>query len=119
VQFNVTKGDVEREVRKIINRMHQEVLGKGPDQLWVKLNQNVGTFYCTKTLTPMEEFLLKTSDGKEKVLVLRKAIAEVACPRLSSEIELLCGTKVLSITGKLSVDTDAIFGAILFAEDFQ
>ncbi|MHB1127220.1 MAG: Na-translocating system protein MpsC family protein [Bacillota bacterium] len=110
---------LEKEVKKIMTKIHQDIFGKGPDELWVKINNKVGSFYCSKTLTTMEEFLLSLPGGEEEVLRLRTTILKAIVSRLCSEIELMCSAKVLSVSAELCTQSNVFFGSILFQEDFD
>ncbi|MFA5537001.1 MAG: Na-translocating system protein MpsC family protein [Bacillota bacterium] len=105
---------LEKEAKRIIIRLHQEIFGKGPDQLWVKVEQNVCMFSFFKTLTPMENFLLKAKNGLEQVQKLRREILDATNARLCQELELLHEIKILSSTSEISIETDSVHGAILF-----
>lgn len=105
---------LEREIKRIIVKLHQEIFGKGPEQLWVKIEQNICTFSCIKTLTPIEKFLLTTEDGLKQVVKLRAEISKAAIFKLRQEIELLCEVKILSTTSEICIEADTVYGAILF-----
>jgi len=105
---------LEKEVRRIVIKLHQEIFGKGPDQLWVKVEQSVCMFSFFKTLTPMENFLLKTKGGSEQVQTLRKEILKAANIKLCQELELLHEIKILGDTSEICIETDSVHGAILF-----
>ncbi|MDD4568912.1 MAG: Na-translocating system protein MpsC family protein [Tepidanaerobacteraceae bacterium] len=113
------KDFIERGIRRIITSLHQEVFGKGPEESWVKINKNIATFSCTRTLTPMEIFLLGTQDGKEEVKSLRIRISSAIKERLTTEIDVICGIKILSITDDIHIDSDTWFGAIILQSSIE
>ncbi|WP_227763656.1 Na-translocating system protein MpsC family protein [Zhaonella formicivorans] len=113
------KAELESALRRMLSRLHQEIFGKGPEGVWVKITQNVGTFYVSKTLTNMELFLLSVPGGEDEVLRLRGVIMKNIKPRLYSEIEHLGDVKVISIATELSIISNAFFGAILFDRSFD
>lgn len=113
------KSVLEKELNKLITKVHREVFGRGPDEVWVKIHRNVATFSCVKSLTAVEEFLLSTPQGVEEVLRLRKVIAAHIKSRFCAEVESLSGVKVVDVIGKLCIQTNTLYGAILFQEEMD
>ncbi|MHB1404313.1 MAG: Na-translocating system protein MpsC family protein [Desulfitobacteriaceae bacterium] len=113
------KSVLEKDLNKLITKLHREIFGKGPDEVWVKIYRNVGTFSCVKSLTSLEEFLLTTPHGVDEVLRLRKVIAANIKSRFCSEVEALCGVKVVSVTGELCIQTNTLYGVILFQDEIE
>lgn len=113
------KSVLEKDLNKLITKLHREVFGRGPDEVWIKIHRNVGTFSCVKSLTSLEEFLLTTPHGVDEVLRLRQVIAANIKPRFCAEVESLSGVKVVSVTGKLSIETNTFYGAILFHDEIE
>jgi len=113
------KAIIERNVKRIITVLHQDVYGKGPEELWAKVNRNIVTFSCTRTLTPLEKFLLGTHDGKTQILNLRENVSRAIKDKLCREINVSCNVKVLSIVDEIEIDTDVWFGAILLSENVE
>lgn len=113
------KDFMERHIRRIITSLHQEVFGKGPEESWVKINKNIATFSCTKTLTSVENFLLGTKNGKEQVQSLRIKISSAIRERLITEIDIICDINVLSITDDVHIDSDTWFGAVILNKSIE
>lgn len=114
-----TKVILEKELKRVIIRFHQEIYGKGPEDIWVNIKHNIAAFHCSKSITAMEEFLLNIPGGDEEVVQLRKKIMTFIKPRLCSEIEIISGIKVLGMTEEICLKSKSFFGAILFAEHFE
>ncbi len=114
-----SKNKLENEIKRFIIRFHREVFGKGPKDVWVKINYNTATFYCFEPLTALEEFLLKIEDGEEEVTRIRKKIDDKVKTHICSELELLTGNKVLNIVSKICTNTNCIFGVIHFEQDIE
>lgn len=106
----------EKRLKKFIIKTHQDIFGKGPEEVWVKVHRNVATFYCSKSLTHMENFLLTTPNGENEVMRIRKNICNYIKPQVCSGIELANGIKVLGLTVELSISSNSMFGAILFQD---
>lgn len=111
--------NMEKELKKLAVRLHIEYFGKGPEDVWVRTYKSVATFYCAKTITPLEETLLRITSGKEEVMRLRDKIYEYVKPQLFMEIEKVSGCKVLSFTADICVDTKVLHGSILFLENID
>lgn len=118
---NVEKSRImlEKEIKKIMIKWHQQIFGKGPDEMWVKINRNLASFYCAKTMTNMEEFLLDIPDGETEVKRIRITLASAVKERLCSDIQSKCGVRVLDISWEFSISSNACFGTLLFQEDFD
>ena len=114
-----SKALIEKEIKRIITGLHKEVFGKGPEELWVKIHRNVATFSCTKTLTPLENYLQSTPEGDNEIARIRMTISKTAKTQLCSEIELACGLRVLGITDEIYICSDVLYGAILFQENID
>ncbi len=111
--------NLEKELKKLIIKLHLEYFGKGPEDLWIRVHKNIATFYCYKTIIPMEETMLRISNGKEEVILIREKILNHIRPQLYSEIEKVTGCKVLSFSAGLCVEANALHGTILFLQDIQ
>lgn len=111
------KGALEKQLRKKIIKIHQDVIGKGPEDVKVLINHNVITFVCTKTLSQIELFLLKTEGGEQEIRELRVKIMEHLKPLITAYLEYRHGIKVLGLTIDVSISADALFGAVLIQLD--
>ncbi len=109
----------EKEIKKAMIKIHQETLGKGPEEAWIKINRNIGTFYYSGTLTRLEENLLLIPDGEEEVLRLRRMIIRQQNSFLCEEIKIVAGVEVKEITGKICVHNDIYFGTVLFDKSLE
>lgn len=114
-----SKALIEREIKRIITGLHQEVFGKGPEELWVKIHRNVATFSCTRTLTPLEKYLQSAPEGDKEITRIRMTISKTAKTQLCSEIELACGLRVLGITEEIHIDSDVLYGVILLQQNID
>jgi len=111
--------DLEKEIRKYFIRTHIETFGKGPEDMWVKINRNIGTFFCSGTLTFLEENLRNLPDGPEELLRLRKKIFSSLEQRVLSDIESISGIKVLHVVFGLCMEENILYGAILFKDNVE
>lgn len=113
------KAELEKQLRKLVIRIHQDIFGHGPSEVWVKINSNVGTFYCSGHLTRIEEYLLQMEGGEERIISLRKEIFQHARQRVCNEVEFITGVKVSGITVNFCSSSNASFGAILFDSNIE
>ncbi|MBS3970061.1 MAG: DUF2294 family protein [Clostridia bacterium] len=114
-----TNSILEKKLKKLAVQLHLEYFGKGPEDVWVKIYRNVVSFYCSKTVTPLEETILKITNGKEEVLRIREKILEHIKPNLFSEIGKVSNNMVLSFTADLCIETKALHGSILFLHELE
>lgn len=112
--MNMGKTALEKDIKKIFFKLHQEVFGKGPESLWVKIHQNAASFYIFKTLTKLEEFLVTMPGGIEEVHRLRATIIKNMKKILSVEITSVSQVKVIDISMEFSLESNVMFGVILF-----
>lgn len=112
------KSIYEKVIKKLIIKVHREIFGKGPEEVWVSINRNVASFHCSKSLTALEKYLLKELNAKDEVERLRQVIMQHIYKSICSELQNACNNTVLGLTMKLCVDTDILFGAILFQNSF-
>jgi len=114
---NVT--EAEKKIKRIIVKLHQDVFGKGPEQVWVKFNKNMVTFYCSQSLTDVEEFLLTIEGGEDDVKKIREKIFNSLENRFCMEITKACGADVLSLVGKTCMNSKSFYGTVLLEKDFE
>lgn len=114
-----TRIGVEKEIKRLMIKLHQEVFGKGPEEVWIKVNRNVVTFLCSQSLCQIEDFLLRIPNGEIEVKRIRNNIQEFLKPRLYSDIESICGFRVEDVTVQLSIQANVMFGAILLEKTFD
>lgn len=114
-----TKTYVEKEIKRLLIKVHQEVFGRGPEEVWVKVNRNVVTFFCSQSLCQIEDFLLRIPDGAIEVKRIRNNIQKFINPRLYADIQSICGFKVEDVTVQMSIQANVLFGAILLEKAFE
>lgn len=109
----------EKGIKRLIIKFHRDIFGKGPEEVWVSINRNIGTFYCSNSLTALEEFILSMPDGEEEIKRLRLRIAARIRPSFCCEVEKICSNIVLDITAQICLSSKGLFGAILFQDLFN
>lgn len=114
-----TRTYVEKEIKRLMIKVHQEVFGRGPEEVWVKVNRNVVTFFCSQSLCQIEDFLLRIPNGEIEVRRIRNNIQKFIKPRLYSDIQSICGFRVEDVTVQLSIQANVLFGAILLEKAFD
>jgi len=116
---NLKISELEKEGKRLVIRLHQEVIGKGPENVWVKINRNVASFCLIGAFTPMEEYIWTLPGGIEQVKAMRYKIYESMQEELYKQVKNISGVKMLNLTMKICEHSQIIFGTALFAENLE
>jgi len=111
--------EIEKEGKRMVIKLHQDIFGKGPENVWIKVNRNVASFCLMGALTPLEEYLWQLPDGVEEVKKIRYKVYENIREEIFEQIYGICGVKVLNFTIKICENSQIIFGTTLFAENLE
>lgn len=111
--------DLEVFLKKQAIKMHQEVIGKGPKEVWVKIHRNVATICSIGSLTHYELYLLRLENGKEMINELRRMVCKSLNSMFSRYIEETAGLKVSDVCWSFSINCDTLICNIIFNEDLE
>ncbi|MBE3563040.1 MAG: DUF2294 domain-containing protein [Hydrogenibacillus schlegelii] len=103
--MNRTKGWLEAEISKALTRWEKEYLGRGSTAAKTDIVRDMIIVSLKVTLTPAEQALCETEEGRQAVKVMRNRLLESGAEALCSLIERLIGMPVRSLHTDLSTRT--------------
>lgn len=100
-----TKGEIEAEISRAIVQFEIDYMGRGPKETRAYIIEDMVVVRLRGVLTPAEEQLTKSIDGKELVKKMRATLIERARPLLYQVVGDITGTKVLDLHTDISTET--------------
>lgn len=97
-----TKGQIEDEISKAIIKFEQEYMGRGPKEVKTFLVQDMVFIRLKGVLTPAEQQLAKSHEGKMLVKQIRVRLLEDAKKLLEQIIVDITKAKVISMHTDIS-----------------
>lgn len=97
-----TKGQIEDEISKAIIKFEQDYMGRGPKEVKTFLVQDMVFIRLKGVLTPAEQQLAKSHEGKMLVKQMRVRLLEDAKVLLEKIIVDITGARVLSMHTDIS-----------------
>ena len=99
-----TKGAIEAQISDAIVKFEVEYMGRGPKETRVHIIEDMVVVRLKGVLTPAEEQLTKSIDGKELVKKMRATLIDKARPLLYQVVGDITGTKILDINTDISTE---------------
>ena len=99
-----TKGEIEAEISRAIVQFEIDYMGRGPKEARVYLVEDLVVVRLKGVLTPAEEQLTKSIDGKELVKKMRATLIDKARPLLYQVVGDITGTKILDLHTDISTE---------------
>ncbi len=100
-----TKGEIESEISRAIVQFEIDYMGRGPKETRTHIVEDLVVVRLKGVLTPAEEQLTKSIDGKELVKKMRSTLIEKARPLLYQVIGDIIGTKILDLHTDISTES--------------
>ena len=100
-----TKGEIEAEISRAIVQFEIDYMGRGPKETRAYIIEDMVVVRLRGVLTPAEEQLTKSIDGKELVKKMRATLIERARPLLYQVVGDITGTKILDLHTDISTET--------------
>jgi uncharacterized protein YbcI len=97
-----TKGQIEDETSKAFIKFEQEYMGRGPKEVKAFLIQDMVLLRLKGVLTPAEQQLAKSQEGKMLIKQVRVRLLEDAKVLLGKIIADITGTRVISMHTDIS-----------------
>jgi uncharacterized protein YbcI len=101
-----TRGEVESEFTKAIIKLEKEFLGRGPLEARTFLVHDMALVRLGGVLTPGEEKLAQTQEGKSLVKETRRQLFETSRPLLEEIVRNILGCSVVSMDSDISTKTN-------------
>ena len=100
-----TKGEIEAEISRAIVQFEIDYMGRGPKETRTHIVEDLVVVRLKGVLTPAEEQLSKSIDGKELVKKMRATLIDKARPLLYQVIGDIAGTKILDLHTDISTES--------------
>lgn len=101
-----TRGEVEAEFTKAIIKLEKEFLGRGPLEARTFLVNDMVLVRLRGVLTPAEEKLAETMEGKNLVKESRRQLFETSRPFLEEMVRTILVCNVISMHSDISTKTN-------------
>ncbi len=100
-----TKGEIESDISRAIVQFEIDYMGRGPKETRVHIVEDLVVVRLKGVLTPAEEQLTKSIDGKELVKKMRATLIDKARPLLYEVVGDITGTKILDLYTDISTES--------------
>ena len=100
-----TKGEIEAEISRAIVQFEIDYMGRGPKESSTHIVEDLVVVRLKGVLTPAEEQLTKSIDGKELVKKMRATLIDKARPLLYLVVGDITGAKVLDLHTDISTES--------------
>ena len=100
-----TKGEIEAEITKEVVKFEKEYLGRGPLDARTYLVNDMVLVRLRGVLTPAEEKLIESKDGRALVKEARRQLFETSRPIIEGLVKNILGTELIDLFSDISTDT--------------
>ena len=100
-----TKGEIEAEISRAIVQFEIDYMGRGPKEARVYIVEDLVVVRLKGVLTPAEEQLTKSVDGKDLVKKMRATLIDKARPLLYQVVGDITGAKILDLHTDISTES--------------
>jgi uncharacterized protein YbcI len=100
-----TKGEIEAEIGRAIVQFEIDYMGRGPKETSAHIVEDLIVVRLKGVLTPAEEQLTQSIDGKELVKKMRSTLIDKARPLLYQVVGDITGTKILDLHTDISTES--------------
>ena len=100
-----TRGEIEAEICRAIVQFEIDYMGRGPKETCAYIVEDLVVVRLKGVLTPAEEQLTKSIEGKELVKKMRATLIDRARPLLYRVVGDITGTKVLDLHTDISTES--------------
>ena len=100
-----TKGEIEAEISRANGQFEIDYMGRGPRETRAYIVEDLVVVRLKGVLTPAEEQLTKSLDGKELVKKMRATLIDKARPLLYQVVGEITGMKIVDLHTDISTET--------------
>jgi len=100
-----TKGEIEAEISRAMVQFELDYMGRGPKEARTHVVEDMIVVRLGGVLTPAEEQLSKTADGKELVKKMRSILIDKARPLLYRVVGDITGATIVDLHTDISTDS--------------
>ncbi|MCM3180281.1 DUF2294 domain-containing protein [Cytobacillus horneckiae] len=106
---------VVHEFNDIIRKLRKDLFGKGPEKIHTVFVENMAVSTLYGNLTPTEQFISRTPDGKEMVHAARtRMIQDVYAQSTPEGMEELVGAKLMHLFSDIKVEENMAVSVFVF-----
>ena len=113
-----TKGELEAEFTKEIMRFEKEYLGRGPVDARTFLINDMVLVRLRGVLTPAEEKLAETPEGRSLVKDARRQLFETSRPILATFVQQILDAELVDLFSDISTHTGERVIVLMVDRDF-
>ena len=100
-----TKGEIEAEISRAIVQFEIDYMGRGPKESRAHIVEDLVVVRLKGVLTPAEEQLTNSVDGRDLVKKMRATLIDKARPLLNRVISEITGTKIHDLYTDISTES--------------
>lgn len=100
-----TAGQLEAQITEALIQFEKEYMGRGPTECRTYIIEDMLLIRLKGVLTPAEQHLAKSADGRELVKKIRANLLEQAQPLLAKTIEEITSITVISLFTDINTST--------------
>lgn len=113
-----TKGELEAEFTKAVIKFEKEYLGRGPLDARTFLINDMALVRLRGVLTPAEEKLAESKEGRTLVKEARRQLFETSRPILEGFVQDILRSELIDIFSDISTDTGERVIVLTIDKDF-
>ncbi len=113
-----TKGELEAELTREIVRVEKEYLGRGPIDARTHLINDMALVRLRGVLTPAEEKLAETQEGRALVKDARRQLFETSRSILAEIVRQTLGVELIDLFSDISTETGERIIVLTINRDF-
>lgn len=114
-----TKGEIEAKISRAIVEFEIDYMGRGPKETRVHIVEDLVVVRLKGVLTPAEEQLAKSIDGKDLVKKMRSTLIDKARPLLYQVVGDITGTKILDLYTDISTESGERFFVFVLENNLE
>ena len=114
-----TKGETEAEISRAIVQFEIDYMGRGPKEASAHIVEDLVVVRLKGVLTPAEEQLTKSIDGKELVKKMRATLIDKARLLLYQVVGDITGIKILDLHTDISTESGERIFVFSLASNLQ
>ncbi len=116
---NLTKGQMEAEISKLLIRFEKEHIGRGPEGARSFIVADMAVVRLRGVLTPAERHLSRDPNGSALIREMRLRLVESSQTLLETWIRDLTGCKVLNLLTDVSTKTGEHILVFVFDQNLE
>lgn len=114
-----TKGEIEAEISRAVVQFEIDYMGRGPKETRAHIVEDLVVVRLKGVLTPAEEQLTKSIDGKELVKKMRATLIDKARPLLYQVIGDITGGKIVDLHTDISTESGERMFVFVLADNLE